>query len=49
MINELRVLVCGGRDYHNVEEFYEVLNWIDGADYFEWLGFSLWKTQQVDG
>ena len=28
---ELRVLVCGGRDYHNVEEFYEVLNWVDGS------------------
>ena len=31
MKNELRVLVCGGRDYSNVERLYKVLDWVDGS------------------
>ena len=31
MKNELRVLVCGGRDYSNVEQLYKVLDRVDGS------------------
>ena len=31
MKKELRVLVCGGRDYSNVERLYKVLDWVDGS------------------
>ena len=31
MKNELRVLVCGGRDYSNVEQLYKILDWVDGS------------------
>ena len=31
MKNELRVLICGGRDYSDVEQLYKVLDWIDGS------------------
>jgi len=27
----LHVLVCGGRDYQNVEQLYKVLDWVDGS------------------